>query len=167
MFALGGLFTVFLALAIPFSARAMTCLRHPCTQDQAAFMHGAVLVLLLVAAPGILFGSEDQKFFLAAVWQSEERRLDLLRNGVCLAFIPVCFEGACWLLELSREDPPAQRSAGHGRPYPPARSLARRRSPWLPRPRRLVRPPDLRRRCRCRDRMESSMPWSSGLAGQV
>ena len=94
-----------LALAIPFSARVMAYLRYPYAQDYADFMPGAVFVLLIVAALGTLFESDDQKFFLATVWASEQYRLDFLRNGVFLAFIPVFFEGGFWLLELSREEP--------------------------------------------------------------
>jgi len=93
-----------LALAIPFSARVMAYLRYPYAQDYADFMPGAVFVLLVVAALGALHGSHDQKFFLPQVWQKPEYLLDFLRNGVFLAFIPVFFEGAFWLLELSRSD---------------------------------------------------------------
>jgi len=91
-----------LALAIPFSARVMAYLRYPYAQDFADFMPGALFVLLLVASLGALFGSPDQKFFLVRMWQSEGYRLDFLRNGAFLAFIPVFFECAFWLLELSR-----------------------------------------------------------------
>ena len=91
-----------LALAIPFSARVMAYLRYPYTQDYADFMPGAVFVLLLVTALGLIFGSDDQQFFLLRVWKNPEYMLDFLRNGAYLAFIPVFFEGAFWLLELSR-----------------------------------------------------------------
>ena len=93
-----------LALAIPFSARVMAYLRYPYAQDYADFMPGAVFVLLLVTALGTLFGSDDQQFFLLRVWQNPAYRLDFLRNGVFLAFIPVFFEGAFWLVELSRDE---------------------------------------------------------------
>jgi hypothetical protein len=95
-----------LALAIPFSARVMAYLRYPYAQDYADFMPGAVFVLLLVTALGLLFGSEDQKFFLERVFSSPAYRLDFLRNGVFLAFIPVFFEAGFWLMELSREEGP-------------------------------------------------------------
>lgn len=93
-----------LALAIPFSARVMAYLRYPYAQDYADFMPGAVFVLVLVTALGKLFKSDDQQFFLRRAWEDPAQRLDLLRNGVFLAFIPVFFEGIFWLLELSRED---------------------------------------------------------------
>lgn len=91
-----------LALAIPFSARVMAYLRYPYAQDYADFMPGAVFVLLLVASLGALFGSDDQQFFLLRVWRNPDYRIDFLRNGVFLAFIPVFFEGAFWLFELGR-----------------------------------------------------------------
>ncbi len=91
-----------LALAIPFSARVMAYIRYPYAQDYADFMPGALFVLLLVASLGALFGSEDQKFFLLRVWRNPTYRLDFMRNGVFLAFIPVFFESAFWLLELGR-----------------------------------------------------------------
>ena len=93
-----------LALAIPFSARVMAYLRYPYAQDYADFMPGAVFVLLLVFALGQLHGSDDQKFFLLQVWENPRYLLEFLRNGAFLAFIPVFFEGAFWLLELSRGD---------------------------------------------------------------
>ena len=93
-----------LALAIPFSARVMAYLRYPYAQDYADFMPGALFVLLLVASLGALFGSPDQKFFLLRVWENQSYRLDFLRNGVFLAFIPVFFESAFWLVELSRAE---------------------------------------------------------------
>jgi hypothetical protein len=91
-----------LALAIPFSARVMAYLRYPYAQDYADFIPGAVFVLLLVAARGALFGSDDQQFFLLRVWKDTGYRLNFLRNGIFLAFIPVFFESAYWLYELSR-----------------------------------------------------------------
>ena len=91
-----------LALAIPFSARVMAYLRYPYAQDYADFMPGAVFVLVLVSALGKLFGSDDQRFFLLRVWKGDYT-LELLQNGVFLAFIPVFFEGTFWLLELSRD----------------------------------------------------------------
>ena len=94
-----------LALAIPFSARVMAYVRYPYAQDYADFMPGAVFVLLMVAALGTVFAPDQQKFFLEEVWIRQEYRLDFLRNGVFLAFIPVFFEGGFWLLELSREEP--------------------------------------------------------------
>jgi len=95
-----------LALAIPFSARVMAYLRYPYTQDYADFMPGAVFVLLIVMALGALHGSEDQKFFLPQIWERPQYLLAFLRNGAFLAFIPVFFEGAYWLLELTRNDEP-------------------------------------------------------------
>ncbi len=68
--------------------------------------------LLIVASLGFLFGSPDQKFFLVQVLDNEQYSLDFLRNGVFLAFIPVFFEAAFWLLELSRmEDKEAAEAA--------------------------------------------------------
>ena len=93
-----------LGLAIPFSARVMAYLRYPYAQDYADFMPGAVFVLLLVAALGSLFESEDLVSFLVGVANNSKLTLDFLRNGAFLAFIPVFFEGAFWLVELSRED---------------------------------------------------------------
>ena len=93
-----------LALAIPFSARVMAYLQYPYAQDYADFMPGAVFVLLLVLTLGYLFQSNDQKFFLTQVFANREFLLPFLRNGVFLAFIPVFFEGAFWLLKLSQEE---------------------------------------------------------------
>jgi len=93
-----------LGLAIPFSARVMAYLRYPYAQDYADFMPGAVFVLLLVATLGVLHESPDQKFFLPQVWEDTRFLLDFLRNGAFLAFIPVFFEAAFWLVELSRAD---------------------------------------------------------------
>ena len=93
-----------LSLAIPFSARVMAYLRYPYTQDYADFMPGAVFVLILVTALGTLFGSDDQQFFLLRVWNEPAYQLEFMRNGALLAFIPVFFEGAFWLIELSRRD---------------------------------------------------------------
>ncbi len=93
-----------LALAIPFSARVMAFVRYPYAQDYADFMPGAVFVLLLVAALGTLFESEDQKFFLASVFGNPEYRLIFLRNGAFLAFVPVFFEACFWIYELYREE---------------------------------------------------------------
>ena len=93
-----------LGLAIPFSARVMAYLRYPYAQDYADFMPGAVFVLLLVFSLGELHDSDDQKFFLRQVLQSTSFTLNFLRNGVFLAFIPVFFEGAFWLFELSRDE---------------------------------------------------------------
>lgn len=97
-----------LALAIPFSARVMAYVRYPYAQDYADFMPGAVFVLLLVGSLGAFFQSDDQKVFLLQVFADDahpEYRLIFLRNGVFLAFIPVFFEGAFWLWELSRPAP--------------------------------------------------------------
>ena len=93
-----------LALAIPFSARVMAYLRYPYAQDYADFMPGAVFVLLLVAALGALFQSDDQQFFLVRVWEHNETILGFLKNGAFLAFIPVFFEGCFWVFELSRSE---------------------------------------------------------------
>ena len=93
-----------LSLAIPFSARVMAYLEYPYAQDYADFMPGAVFVLLVVLTLGYLFQSDDQKFFLTQVFEQKEFLLPFLRNGVFLAFIPVFFEGAFWLLKLSQEE---------------------------------------------------------------
>jgi hypothetical protein len=93
-----------LALAIPFSARVMAFVRYPYAQSYADFMPGAVFVLLIVAALGMLFESDDQKFFLAAVFGNTENRLIFLRNGAFLAFVPVFFEACFWIYELYREE---------------------------------------------------------------
>lgn len=93
-----------LALAIPFSARVMAFVRYPYAQDYADFLPGAVFVLLVVAALGMLFESGDQKFFLVGVFSDPECRLVFLRNGAFLAFIPVFFEGGFWVFELSRDE---------------------------------------------------------------
>ena len=93
-----------LSLAIPFSARVMAYLEYPYAQDSADFMPGAVFVLLVVLTLGYLFQSDDQKFFLTQVFATTEFLLPFLRNGVFLAFIPVFFEGAFWLLKLSQEE---------------------------------------------------------------
>ena len=93
-----------LALAIPFSARVMAFLRYPYAQSYADFMPGAVFVLLLVAALGSLFESEDQKFFLRDVFRNVEYAWIFLRNGLFLAFIPVFFESCFWIFELYREE---------------------------------------------------------------
>ena len=105
-----------LALAIPFSARVMAYLRYPYTQDYADFMPGAVFVLVVVTALGYLFGSNDQQYFLLRVWQKPEYQLEFMRNGALLAFIPVFFEGAFWLVELSRRD--ESEEEGGGEPPP-------------------------------------------------
>ena len=100
-----------LALAIPFSARVMAYLRYPYAQDYADFMPGAVFVLLLVAALGFLFNSDDQKWFLLQVWGDSAILQDFVRNGAFLAFIPVFVESMVWVGMLyggaGREDPPA------------------------------------------------------------
>ena len=96
-----------IALAIPFSARVMAYVRYPYTQDYADFVPGAVFVLLLVAGLGLTFGSDDQRFFLKRMYFSEYW-LDFLRNGAYLAFIPVFFEAAYWLIELGRSSPDAE-----------------------------------------------------------
>ena len=82
------LFLPTLALAIPFSARVMAYVRYPYTQDYADFMPGAVFVLLIVAALGTIFESDDQKFFLLQVWENPEYLMSFLKNGFFLAFIP-------------------------------------------------------------------------------
>jgi len=91
-----------LALAIPFSARVMAYLEYPYAQDYADFMPGAVFVLLIVAALGYLFHSEDQKFFLTQVVARRDYLIPFLKNGIFLAFIPVFFEAGYWLYRLSR-----------------------------------------------------------------
>jgi hypothetical protein len=91
-----------LGLAIPFSARVMAYLRYPYAQDYADFIPAAIFVLLLVFSLGELHDSHDQKFFLPQVFASTSFKLNFLRNGAFLAFIPVFFEGAFWLFELSR-----------------------------------------------------------------
>lgn len=111
-----------LALAIPFSARVMAYVRYPYAQDYADFMPGAVFVLLLVASLGSLFGSEDQQFFLQRVWENLEYRQKFLANGVFLAFIPVFFEGAFWLLELSRVEDLGEEPSDSEEAAPPPRS---------------------------------------------
>lgn len=93
-----------LGLAIPFSARVMAYLRYPYAQDYADFMPAAVFVLLLVFSLGELHDSNDQKFFLPQVFADASFKLNFLRNGAFLAFIPVFFEGAFWLFELSRNE---------------------------------------------------------------
>ncbi len=90
-----------LGLAIPFSARVMAYFRYPYAQDYADFMPAAVFVLLLVFSLGSLHDSDDQKFFLPQIFESTVLTLNFLRNGAYLAFIPVFFEGAFWLFELS------------------------------------------------------------------
>jgi len=93
-----------LGLAIPFSARVMAYLRYPYAQDYADFMPGAVFVLLLVFSLGKLHDSHDQVFFLKQIFANSGFTIDFLRNGTFLAFIPVFFEGAFWLFELSRKE---------------------------------------------------------------
>ncbi len=93
-----------LALAIPFSARVMAYARYPYAQDYADFMPGGVFVLLLVGTMGWYFESTTHKIFLVEVWKSDECIRIFIRNGVFLAFIPVFFEGAFWLYELSKVD---------------------------------------------------------------
>lgn len=89
-----------LALAIPFSARVMAYLRYPYAQDYADFMPAAVFGLLMVTSLGYLFESDDQKFFLVVVYQDKKFLFDFLTNGLFLAFIPVFFEAAYWLLDV-------------------------------------------------------------------
>ena len=93
-----------LGLAIPFSARVMAYVRYPYAQDYADFMPAAVFVLLLVFSLGVLHDSDDQKFLLPQILSKTEWTLNFLRNGAFLAFIPVFFEGAFWLFELSRDE---------------------------------------------------------------
>lgn len=95
-----------LGLAIPFSARVMAYFRYPYAQDYADFMPAAVFVLLLVFSLGSLHDSNDQKFFLLQIYESTSLMLSFLRNGAFLAFIPVFFEGAFWLFELSTKEKP-------------------------------------------------------------
>ncbi|MCG8418578.1 MAG: hypothetical protein MJE77_11615 [Proteobacteria bacterium] len=90
-----------LALAIPFSARVMAYARYPYAQDYADFMPGALFVLLMVAALGFLFKSPDQEFFLLRVYNNLDFRNTFLRNGLCLAFIPVFSEALFWLFSVS------------------------------------------------------------------
>ena len=89
-----------LALSIPFSARVMAYLRYPYAQDYADFMPAAVFALLMVTVLGYLFESGDQKFFLATVYRDKRYLVDFLTNGIFLAFIPVFFESAYWLLDV-------------------------------------------------------------------
>lgn len=100
-----------LALSIPFSARVMAYLRYPYAQDYADFMPGAVFVLLVVGSLGFLFESNDQQFYLVRVFSDPTFVSGFLRNGLFLAFIPVFFESACWIVELSRH-PAAGGSGG-------------------------------------------------------
>jgi len=93
-----------LALSIPFSARVMAYLRYPYAQDYADFMPGAVFVLLVVAALGGIFESDDQVFFLEQVFSDRANWAPFIRNGAFLAFIPVFFEAGFWLYELNRQD---------------------------------------------------------------
>jgi hypothetical protein len=93
-----------LGLAIPFSARVMAYFRYPYAQDYADFMPAAVFVLLLVFSLGLLHDSHDQKFFLPQIRENTSLTLNFLRNGAFLAFIPVFFEGAFWLFELSANE---------------------------------------------------------------
>lgn len=95
------LFMPTLALAIPFSARVMAYLRYPYAQDYADFMPGAVFVYLLVTALGFLFESNTQNFFLVRVYADPVLWATYLRNDAFLAFIPVFFEAAFWLLALN------------------------------------------------------------------
>lgn len=113
-----------LALAIPFSARVMAYMRYPYAQDYADFMPGAVFVLLLVAALGALFASDDQVFFLKRVGEQQEYVVDFLKNGAFLAFIPVFFEGIFWIAELSREEARQEEAAALGAPVESAESNA-------------------------------------------
>ena len=93
-----------LGLAIPFSARVMAYFRYPYAQDYADFMPAAVFVLLLVFSLGTLHDSDDQKFFLLQIFSDTKLKVNFLRNGAFLAFIPVFFEGAFWLFELSLDE---------------------------------------------------------------
>jgi hypothetical protein len=99
-----------LALSIPFSARVMAYLRYPYAADYADFMPGAVFVLLVVAALGFLFDSDDQQFYLKRVFENPEYAGAFLKNGVFLAFIPVFFEAVCWIVELNRPAEAAEHS---------------------------------------------------------
>jgi len=94
-----------LALSIPFSARVMAYLRYPYAQDYADFMPAAVFALLMVSSLGYLFESGDQKFFLSTIYQDKRFLTDFLANGVFLAFIPVFFEAAYWLLDIYQHPP--------------------------------------------------------------
>lgn len=93
-----------IALSIPFSARVMAFLRYPYAQAYADFMPGAVFVLLLVGSLGLMFESDDQKFFLAEVMKNPDYRLLFLRNGAFLAFVPLFFEACFWIYELFRDE---------------------------------------------------------------
>lgn len=93
-----------LALSIPFSARVMAYVKYPYVQDYADFMPGAVFVLLIVATLGYLFQSEDQKFFLAQVWENKPYLILFIKNGAFLAFIPVFFEASFWIFQLGFSD---------------------------------------------------------------
>jgi hypothetical protein len=90
----------------------MAYVRYPYAQDYADFMPGAVFVLLVVAALGTIFESEDQKFFLLQVWQNPDYLTSFVKNGTFLAFIPVFFEGGFWLVELGRQDARSSQDEG-------------------------------------------------------
>ena len=67
--------------------------------------------VLIVAALGSIFESDDQKFFLLQIWNNPDYLRTFLKNGLYLAFIPVFFEGAFWIMELSREETLARRES--------------------------------------------------------
>ena len=102
-----------LALAIPFSGRVMAYLKYPYAQDYTDFMPGGVFVLLLVATLGYLFQSEDQKFFLVQIYENKIFLIRFMKNGLLLAFVPVFFEAAYWLIELCFYQQPNEEEDNH------------------------------------------------------
>ena len=93
-----------LAIAIPFSARVMAYMRYPYAQDYADFMPGAVFVLLVVAALGSFFESEDQKFFLMQVYENRESLPDEPESKEVRAHVRGRFAGsASGAVELEGE----------------------------------------------------------------
>ena len=95
-----------IALAIPFSARAMAYARYPYAQDYSDLMPAAAFALLLVSALGFMFQSNDQQFFLVRIAQNQDYLTTFLRNGLCLAFIPVFCESVFWLLSVNASEAP-------------------------------------------------------------
>ena len=90
-----------IALAIPFSARAMAYARYPYAQDYSDLMPAAAFALLLVSSLGFMFQYQDQQFFLIRIAKQPEYLTAFLRNGLCLAFIPVFCESVFWLLSVN------------------------------------------------------------------
>lgn len=94
-----------IAMAIPLSARLMAYVNYPYAQDYADFMPGAVFVLLLVTASGLLFGSStEQQSFLVQVYEQPALLYAFRQNGVLLAFIPLFFECGFWLFQLQKDN---------------------------------------------------------------